>query len=390
MLINFPTLLIALLAESLTLLVATGLLARCGNGDRHGMYWLAGALGLLSLAFILAALHNTLPYALSIGVANIGISASFVLLGKAVRQFCKAGLGGCACLRMFPPILATAGVLFAGSHLATFSLLFNAVLIGQELHLVYTLSRTDSPLYRGRYMISSGLLLNAVTLAALLFTPHDEGHPTTLQGLLFLTCFPTQVLVVLGYILMEKDAEEVTLKQLAMKDNLTQCWNRNYLEPAAAREMQRMHRHGIPVSLVILDIDLFKNVNDHFGHTTGDEMLRGFADTASSCIRSTDSIIRWGGEEFVLLLPATGYSAAACLAERIRCEFSARTFPGGAQATVSAGYASFQRCDTWQDWFGRADSALYHAKSLGRNRVEPPAPEAALNHPEMFLNVAWD
>lgn len=392
MLINFPTLLVALLAESLTLLVTTGLLGWCSSGERRGMYRLAGALGLLSLSFILAALHRTIPHPVSIGLANIGLAGALGLLDQAVGRFRKQ-LGYLeSFMQIAPPLIGTAVALFAGRHFATFAALFNVVLIMQELYIVCSLAQSDASLYRGRYMISSGLLLNAATLSALLFIAGLGTPRSVLQGLLFLTCFPTQVLVVLGYILMEKDAEEAALRQLAMKDNLTRCWNRNYLEPAAALEMQRMRRHGIPVSLVILDIDLFKNINDRFGHATGDEMLRGFAETASRCIRSTDSIIRWGGEEFVLLLPSTSYSAAACLAERIRREFATRIFPGGAHATVSAGYASLQTADSWLDWFGRADNALYRAKSHGRNRVEPPAPPAAAaqQHPERFLHVAWE
>jgi diguanylate cyclase (GGDEF)-like protein/hemerythrin-like metal-binding protein len=247
----------------------------------------------------------------------------------------------------------------------------------------------------GQYLMLGGYLLHTAMLvlrAAAMLTGHDViyliGNNHIAQGV-YLSTFAMVNLFSIGYLLMIRENYDERYRELALHDRLTQCWNRIHLEQVATQEMERLRRYGTPVALAILDIDHFKQVNDSYGHATGDKVLSCFAATARDCIRSTDVLARWGGEEFILLLPASGYAAVANLTERIRTEFAA-SLPEGLPITLSAGYASCQTTDTWEDWFGRADTALYRAKTGGRNRVEPEMPlRPPAHHTALLFNTPW-
>lgn len=159
----------------------------------------------------------------------------------------------------------------------------------------------------------------------------------------------------------------------ALQDPLTGVNNRSSLERSLQREVSLAHRHGSSLALIVLDIDRFKSVNDRFGHLIGDCVLRDVASCAGSCIRSTDMLFRYGGEEFVILLSNTGRDGALLLAERIRatiqqlcCSYGDNTTLG---ITVSAGVACLRPEEDGAVMFERADQAMYRAKKAGRNRV---------------------
>ena len=159
------------------------------------------------------------------------------------------------------------------------------------------------------------------------------------------------------------------LEHLAQHDNLTGAWSRRRIEEAAQQEMLRKTRYGHPVSLIFIDLDHFKRVNDGHGHATGDEVLKTFCDIAQKCMRSTDLLGRWGGEEFVIVTPNSGLMIAILLAERIRKAIMAFEFRGVGYVTASFGVAEYREDDTWESWLCRSDAALYAAKEGGRNRV---------------------
>jgi len=165
------------------------------------------------------------------------------------------------------------------------------------------------------------------------------------------------------------------LSKLASTDKLTGAWNRRRLEEALVSEMDRLQRYDHPLSLLILDIDFFKRVNDEHGHSAGDQVLVKLANVLQSNLRASDSLTRWGGEEFVVLCPNTRLSTVAMLAERLRGSVAGATFPAVGQVTISLGAAECRVGETWEDWFERADAALYRAKAGGRNQLEI-APEA--------------
>ncbi len=184
------------------------------------------------------------------------------------------------------------------------------------------------------------------------------------------------------------------LKQLAMRDPLTGAWNRRRLEEIVRQEMLRKERYGHPVSLIFIDLDHFKNINDTHGHAVGDDVLRQFCAIARQGMRATDVLGRWGGEEFVIALPNSGLVIANLLAERIRTAMMAYTFPQVGDATASFGVAECRTGETWEEWLARADSALYAAKQAGRNRViSDSSAEREADVAELidhtFLRLVW-
>lgn len=162
----------------------------------------------------------------------------------------------------------------------------------------------------------------------------------------------------------------VELSRLASTDKLTGAWNRRRLEEALANEMDRLKRYNHPFSVLILDIDFFKKVNDEHGHAVGDQVLVTLANVVKSTLRTTDSLTRLGGEEFVVLCPNATLTTVTTLAERLRQLVARAEFPGVKHVTVSIGVAQCRVAETWEDLFKRADKALYLAKAYGRNQVQ--------------------
>ncbi len=159
------------------------------------------------------------------------------------------------------------------------------------------------------------------------------------------------------------------LKQLSNTDNLTQIYNRMAFNDFIEAETMRAKRYKTELSILIFDIDHFKNINDTHGHLVGDEVLRTLAKLVTKTIRTIDIFARWGGEEFVILTPETGIQAAKDLAERIRIEVGEHNFDIAEKITVSFGVTSLMESDQTDTFIKRADDALYTAKKEGRNRV---------------------
>lgn len=163
-----------------------------------------------------------------------------------------------------------------------------------------------------------------------------------------------------------------TALNLAQKDPLTGVYNRAALDETLQREIGFSRRQAGPLSLVILDIDNFKSINDRYGHIIGDCVLKAVAASIQDCMRSADQLFRYGGEEFVVLMRDTSAKGACLLAERIRktveqlpCHCSGADIP----VTLSAGVSTLREEDTALSLFDQADQALYMAKDRGRNQV---------------------
>ena len=184
------------------------------------------------------------------------------------------------------------------------------------------------------------------------------------------------------------------LEDLASTDKLTGAWNRRRLADAVANEMERLKRYDHPLSLIILDIDFFKKINDTHGHMTGDQVLAALAALVQSSLRVTDALARWGGEEFVILTANATLPAATLMAERLRASIARTVFPTVQHLTVSLGVAECLPGEDWESWFKRADAALYRAKTQGRNQVQvaPERPERAglgENVGAGFVQLVW-
>jgi diguanylate cyclase (GGDEF)-like protein/hemerythrin-like metal-binding protein len=159
------------------------------------------------------------------------------------------------------------------------------------------------------------------------------------------------------------------LEWAAGTDRLTGAWNRRRFEEAATAEMALVRRRKGPVSLMMLDLDYFKSVNDTHGHNIGDAVLVEVVHIAREQLRASDAVVRWGGEEFIVLSPATRMEGAMNLAEKIRDAVASRQFPEAGQVTVSIGVAEYALGEDLISWIQRADEALYKAKTGGRNQV---------------------
>jgi diguanylate cyclase (GGDEF)-like protein len=162
------------------------------------------------------------------------------------------------------------------------------------------------------------------------------------------------------------------IEELAELDELTGSYNRRCIMRMLDEEIARTARNGAPCSIALIDLDWFKRINDAFGHPTGDEVLRTFAITMFANIRTNDRFGRYGGEEFLLVLPDMDTSGAVRALDRLRAIISDldwSAFSPSMKVTISAGVATLKQNETPDTFLARADSALYAAKARGRNRV---------------------
>nr|WP_259371975.1 GGDEF domain-containing protein [Caldimonas mangrovi] len=194
----------------------------------------------------------------------------------------------------------------------------------------------------------------------------------TIASLCVLTIAPAAGYAVLK-LLYELESSRQQIRQLAITDELTGSYNRRYFMEVAEVELLRARRYGVPMSLILIDADHFKRVNDTHGHQCGDALLRQIALACRDSLRGTDVIARLGGEELIVLLPQTGLAGALTMAERIRervAQLAIQWREQKVEATVSLGVAAL-RADTptLDALIHEADIALYDAKRSGRNRV---------------------
>ena len=167
----------------------------------------------------------------------------------------------------------------------------------------------------------------------------------------------------------ESSRQKRRLEQLATVDELTGLRNRRWLDDAFARQLTRAIRTGQPMSVMMIDIDHFKQLNDAHGHAYGDTVLRRVAQTLAGGLRPQDLAARYGGEEFAVLLPGIGQESAVAIAERLREAVQADGLAGRRPATVSIGVATRSGNQPLDALLERADDALYRAKTAGRNRT---------------------
>jgi diguanylate cyclase (GGDEF)-like protein len=165
------------------------------------------------------------------------------------------------------------------------------------------------------------------------------------------------------------DAYMDVLEQLAATDPLTGLTNRRGCEKGVAREISRAQRGHRPLSCILLDIDHFKDVNDTLGHQAGDQVLRKLSAMLARSVRAYDIVARWGGEEFLLVLPGVDRDTARIVAERIRLGVQQLPMPSLGGVTISAGVAEFESDYDFESALRAADRRLYEAKAAGRNTV---------------------
>jgi diguanylate cyclase (GGDEF)-like protein len=159
------------------------------------------------------------------------------------------------------------------------------------------------------------------------------------------------------------------LEVMSMRDQLTSLYNRHFISKRIRQEQSVNKRSNLPVSLVLFDIDHFKFINDQFGHSVGDEVLKEVALRVLKTIRDVDFASRWGGEEFLILCPQTKLNEARELAIRLQFAFARSKFEKVGKITCSFGVAEYKANDSFTEWFDQADKRLYAAKEAGRDRI---------------------
>ncbi|NGZ26079.1 MAG: diguanylate cyclase [Magnetococcales bacterium] len=161
------------------------------------------------------------------------------------------------------------------------------------------------------------------------------------------------------------------LEHMAFTDTLTGLANRAMGQKSLTKEINRCQRYNRTFSVILLDVDHFKKVNDTYGHEVGDQVLQGLAGLLQNTVRRSDMVVRWGGEEFLVVLPESSFQDARMIAEKLRSNVAAHTFSTVEHITCSFGVAQFDQTLGMQSLVAKADAALYLAKERGRNRVEP-------------------
>lgn len=217
---------------------------------------------------------------------------------------------------------------------------------------------------RAQFQASYQLMLHGLPLGDIYFTRHTDF---TEQEIFFIEKALTELVYPLRNALSYHEA----IKN-SFTCPLTQVGNRAAYNKSISREIEFAKRHHTPFSLILIDIDHFKTINDTYGHEAGDEALVKVAKLITQLNRTTDNLFRYGGEEFALVLSRTPIEGAECVANRIceQIEHACFDYHGKKLAvTISAGVTAFVANDTPQTLFKRADSALYISKKSGRNRI---------------------
>ncbi len=168
----------------------------------------------------------------------------------------------------------------------------------------------------------------------------------------------------------ELTKEKLVLQGLSSRDSLTGLFNRFKLEEAFEYEQKQSNRYETDLSIIMIDIDDFKSVNDTYGHNIGDVFLKEIAEILKTSFRDVDTVGRWGGEEFLILLPKTNLEDSKQIAEKVRKEIELHKFTEIGNKTASFGVATHSNNESLSSLLNRADKALYAAKENGRNRVE--------------------
>ncbi|HEX7192528.1 MAG TPA: GGDEF domain-containing protein [Thermoanaerobaculia bacterium] len=174
-------------------------------------------------------------------------------------------------------------------------------------------------------------------------------------------------------LLLDNLASRERIQELADSDDLTGIWNKRYFRRQLPHEIERARVYSLPLSLLMFDVDDFKQINDSFGHTIGDVVLSELCGAVRETIRPPDFFVRFGGDEFAVVLPHTDLSGAAAVAERILERVRGLIIPtdeeGAIRCSVSIGVAGFQSGESANDLIRRADERLYEAKRAGKNRI---------------------
>lgn len=380
MLMHIPTMFLMVIAVSLTMASCTGALWRREQPEGLG-YWALG-LCLHGAAFILFILREMLPYALTVVLGNLLLVAAFALFCEAILQFHQQRMRR---LWLWWPVAVVGPTLAmlpespsARAVVVTILCTYQATLL-----LAITYRERAGTAGRGQYFVMLAAGLGIITMAVRALSTAlgtDQAleltSSTPVQMATFLVSCVILILSSMGLVLMTKERADAHNRRLAMHDELTGLPNRRYSVEVLERLLGALKRSRQPFSLLMLDIDHFKQINDQCGHMVGDRALRLLADGLRARLRAQDLAGRLGGEEFLVILPDTSATGASLLAESLRRSVAQLRLQcdGGSpqQMTVSIGVCTVLPGShpSPLEVIDLADQALYRAKQNGRNRVE--------------------
>lgn len=226
-------------------------------------------------------------------------------------------------------------------------------------------------------LLSSSLIALSVATVIFRSTMLVDGDTASViklvkQGIYFSIClYLIHTLSLFRTVAKSAKSKANEFEKLAYFDELTGIANRRKLAEVLTKEVDSARRYNTPLSIIIFDVDHFKKVNDEYGHNFGDLVLKEVSYSVANTVRSSDSLGRWGGEEFLCILPNTNATVAFDMAERLRIGIADSLIDNGPQITASFGIAQLLNLDNIDSFLNRADQALYSAKEQGRNRSKP-------------------
>lgn len=366
-----------------------------------------------SLAFSLAYFCSALGFAVNLIYAdqqNLGPTLLVTWLIFAFYVLLLAGLRSFFGLASFPAINRILSVAFLGlsswftfvypsfldrTQVFTVFALLLFILNAVPINRVLTLQRP----YRILVMLLfiEQIAVFSVRLLVAVFQPENYSGLssnnlisvfTLLTAIFNLGIWAAGILAIQFNQITERlNSQQQELEKLAVIDQLTGLYNRNVLDSSLDEFISHAQRSGEPLSMILMDLDHFKRINDRYGHTAGDQVLIVLADQVRKHSRAGDRIIRWGGEEILILLPQTDLQGAAKTAERIRLTLMQHVFSFNEPITISMGVSTYQENEPPEIWFKRTDVCLYRAKQLGRNQVVTWKADDQL--PLAMLRIDW-
>ncbi|MGI4830119.1 MAG: GGDEF domain-containing protein [Janthinobacterium lividum] len=318
--------------------------------------------------------------------ADLGLLLSFVLLHVAVLKlasnapvpFWHAGL--LLGLQMLVDMFRIMGLLGSRPQVVTISVLV-AIQTATTAFVLWKFSRSQvrAPATFSAVLLASFAAFNLIRAGVRIFDPQNKPLNHILANAAFCMYIAVALGLAFGFFWMTTAVLTRELEDMASTDPLTRLYNRRVFLKWCEKEMLRTQRTHVPFSLLMLDLDHFKRINDDFGHQAGDDALCAAVEKMQDSVRGLDVLCRWGGEEFAVLLPNAAPEATRMVAERIRENIGTIVIPGGRAAaegtqpvelTVSIGAATYRDFDDGlAAMLQRADRALYAAKAAGRNCV---------------------
>jgi len=339
--------------------------------------WAFGCLALTGSA-IFGAANHLLPLQFMVMVPNLLLIAGLMLLHVSLRRFCsqrdhfqfQAAL-------LVPIALFLLWTYYDGDNyrvrVAGVSGI-NLILMLACAHAIFKANIRQFAEYLTACLFLVAASVTLMRFLSLVFFSDDSlkyhNDNTLAQQIYFATLAFSVTSCSLGFLLMMMCRLRRLLEYSAAHDDLSGAYNRTSFFTLLSREFKRSRRNGQPLSVLMLDVDHFKMINDTHGHAAGDRVIRNLAQLITDELRSHDVLCRYGGEEFAVMLPDTALDKAALAAERIRRRFADQAIPGLPPYTLSVGVACIDGdCATAEDLIEHADQALYAAKHNGRNCI---------------------